>query len=94
MNITKAIGRNAVDFFGPNTGLLGFDFTHTDAHTPKYHIVTVVGPNSSDQYYGGDVSGFLLGTSFQTVAGKTSYEQGTPDPNSNIIVKVKMTLQF
>ncbi len=94
LNITKATGRNAVDFFGPNTGLLGFDFTHTDVHTPKYHIVTVVGPNTDDQYYGGGVAGFLGGTSFQTTTGKTYYEQGSSDPNTNIKVLVKLSLQL
>jgi hypothetical protein len=92
LNITKVVGRNAVDFFGANTGYLGFDFTETDVHTPKYHIVT---PPSLDQYYGGTPDpGFLLGTSFHTTAGRIYYEQGTTDPNSEIIVKVKLTLQF
>ncbi|MEP6749687.1 MAG: hypothetical protein ABJB86_18255 [Bacteroidota bacterium] len=92
LNITKAAGRNAVDFFGDNTGYLGFDFTHTGVHTPKYHVVT---PPSSDQYYGGTPDpGFLLGTSFHTTAGRIYYEQGTTDPYSNIIVTVKLTLQF
>ena len=92
LNVTKAVGRNAVDFFGANTGLLGFDFSETDVRTPRYHIVT---PPNSDQYYGGTPDpGFLLGTSFQTTAGRTYYEQGTTDPNSDIIVKVKLTLQF
>jgi hypothetical protein len=92
LNITKVVGRNAVDFFGDNTGFLGFDFTETDVHTTKYHIVT---PPNSDQYYGGTPNpGFLSGTSFHTTAGRIYYEQGTTDPNSDIIVKVKLTLQF
>ena len=93
LNITKAVGRNAVDFFGPNTGLLNFDFTHTDVHTPKYHIVTVVGPNTSDQYYGGTAAGFLLGTSFQMKTGKTYYDNGSGDAG-NAKVTVKLTLQL
>ncbi|MEP7277273.1 MAG: hypothetical protein ABI813_01405 [Bacteroidota bacterium] len=92
LNITKAMGRNAVDFFGDNTGYLGFDFTQTDVHTPKYHVVT---PPNSDQYYGGAPDpGFLLGTSFHTTVGRIYYEQGTTDPSSNVIIQVKLTLQF
>jgi hypothetical protein len=93
LNITKAVGRNAVDFFGPNTGYLGFDFTETNVLTPKYHIIT---PPNRDEYYGGDHDPNLLGgTEIRTTAGQKYYEQGTPDGSgSDILVKVKLTLQL
>lgn len=89
LNVTSATGSNAVDFFGPNTGYLGLNFTHTDVHTPKYHIVT---PPNLDQYYGGAIAQFLSGTSFHLIAGKTYYDNSSQDPNSNFKVTVKLTL--